>query len=204
METAYGTISEDDLAENQALMESAWDPETPTEHVFARANKCRQFATAGQDAISDAATIRLCLSAFEKSGVMNEAIKDWRKKPAANRTWANMPAHFKAANKERLREITASQAGFQAANKVAETSKPTQAKEPTGMHYCWTHGLGRNAEHTSKTCTKPAKGHQRQATVTNMMGGNNTICRSRGETAIYKRPDRPNRANAATAGAIEE
>ena len=60
-------------------------------------------------------------------------------------------------------------------------------------------GLGRNADHTSKTCNKPAKGHQRQATVLNMMGGNNTIRRSRGEAPIYKRPERTNRANAATA-----
>lgn len=205
LETAYGTISEDDLAENQALMESAWDPDTPTEHVFARANKCRQFATAGNDAISDATSIRLCLAAFEKSGVMQEAIKDWRKKPAADRTWAAMPAHFKAANKERLRDVTAGQAGYQAANKATEQNKPKTAKTGIeGLHYCWTHGLGRNAEHTSLTCTKPAEGHQRQATAINMMGGNNTIRRSRGETAIYKRPERPNRANAATATPSEE
>ena len=64
--------------------------------------------------------------------------------------------------------------------------------------------MGRNSEHTSRTCTKPAEGHRREATALNMLGGNNTIRRSRGETAIYKRPERTNRANAATNAANEE
>ena len=185
LETTYGTITDDDLAENLKGCEEAWDPNEPTDTVFIKLREARAFATAGQDNISDAAAIRLALLAFEKSGVFAEAIKDWRKLPIGSRTWANMPAHFAAANKERLRETTAAQAGFQAANK-ASTAPKTQ-----GFHYCWTHGLGTNAEHTSKTCSKPATGHQRDATVENMMGGNNTIRRKRGEKAIYKRPERP-------------
>ena len=43
------------------------------------------------------------------------------------------------------------------------------------MYYCHTHGLGTNANHTSATCNRPAEGHQREATVSNMMGGNNKI-----------------------------
>ena len=44
-------------------------------------------------------------------------------------------------------------------------------------HYCWTHGLGPNAKHTSATCTRKADGHQDTATMDNMMGGNNVIAR---------------------------
>jgi len=39
----------------------------------------------------------------------------------------------------------------------------------TTVHYCWSHGI---TTHSSADCTKPKPGHQRQATSTNMMGGN--------------------------------
>ena len=41
--------------------------------------------------------------------------------------------------------------------------------------YCWTHGLGRNKEHTSATCNRKSEGHKTDATLDNMMGGSNTI-----------------------------
>ena len=58
--------------------------------MFNQARKCRDFATAGGDAISDANSIRICLEAFQKSGVMDEAIKDWRKLPAATRVKSDL------------------------------------------------------------------------------------------------------------------
>jgi hypothetical protein len=37
--------------------------------------------------------------------------------------------------------------------------------------YCWTHGYAVAPGHTGKTCTKPAPGHQEEATRENTMGG---------------------------------
>jgi len=45
--------------------------------------------------------------------------------------------------------------------------------------YCWTHGVGTNQEHTSRTCRHRADGHQEDATIHNMMGGNTNVMRSR-------------------------
>jgi hypothetical protein len=39
------------------------------------------------------------------------------------------------------------------------------------MGYCWTHGSSNNIQHTSKTCTRKAVGHQDDATYRNKMGG---------------------------------
>jgi len=196
MVTTYGVITEDDLSKNLDTMAAAWDPNTPIEAVFSLAHKCRQFATAGLDPISDANSVRQCLAAFEKSGVMEEAIKDWRKKPTADRTWANMPTHFIAANKERLRTATLASTGFNTANAATNASKPKNSTSTgASMCYCWTHGLGFNPEHTSESCSRPAEGHQKKATADNMLGGNNTIRRKRGEQAIYKRPTNTNTAN---------
>ena len=49
------------------------------------------------------------------------------------------------------------------------------ANDGTRVYYCWTHGLGTNANHTSATCQRPGKGHKQNATIINMQGGNNTI-----------------------------
>jgi hypothetical protein len=43
------------------------------------------------------------------------------------------------------------------------------------MYYCWTHGLGRNRKHTSKSCKNPARGHQYNATILDIKGGCRTI-----------------------------
>ena len=58
--TTCGTIDEDEFAANLERMASPWDPSGPTVTVFTQARKCRQIATAGGDAISDATSVRLC------------------------------------------------------------------------------------------------------------------------------------------------
>ena len=201
LETTYGAINEDDLAANLEACEAAWDPNTPIEIVFANTNKCAQFAAAGNDDISDANKVRLTLKALEKSGVMEEAISDWRKKTVANRTWANMPTHFTTYNKERLRKSTAAQAGFNSANATQQQPKETNNKKAAAakvgtieLYYCFTHGLGKNPDHTSMTCTNPCAEHKKEATVDNMMGGNNTIRRRRNERSVITRPPRATNA----------
>ncbi len=201
LETTYGAINEDDLAANLEACEAAWDPNTPIEIVFANTNKCAQFAAAGNDDISDANKVRLTLKALEKSGVMEEAISDWRKKAAADRTWDNLPTHFTTYNKERIRKTTANQAGFNSANATQQQPKETNNKKAAAakvgtieLYYCFTHGLGKNPDHTSMTCTNPCAEHKKEATVDNMMGGNNTIRRRRNERSVITRPPRATNA----------
>jgi hypothetical protein len=165
------------------------------ESVIANTNYCAQFAAAGDDAISNANKVRLTLKAVEKSGVLKDAITDWRKKPAAERTWANLPAHLVTYNKERTCKITATQAGFNSANATTQQQRsnapPPQNSANVGnvkLYYCFTHGLGKNPDHTSLTCTNPCPEHKKEATVDNMMGGNNTICRCHNERSIILHP----------------
>jgi hypothetical protein len=186
----YGSISEDDLAENLEELEAPWDPTSPIEDLLVRATKCTQFALAGGDPITEATTVRLLVQALEKSGVMDEACKDWRKKQAGDRVLDNILPHFKAANKERLRTITTSQAGLSNAaqkQEAKENKMPVAANAGTSkkMFYCWSHGLGFNEKHTSDTCTNKKAGHVDSSTADNMQGGNNTIRRARGEKQVY-------------------
>ena len=230
LQNNYGTITHDDLEANEEELKLEWDPSSATEIVFDNAHECQAFATAGGDQITDQKVMREVLKTFEKSGVLGDAVKDWRKKPAAAKTVANMRTHFLQANQRRLRVKTSATAGYGTANAAtiqgtndnngmismspddlqrllamysanaatrvaapAPPNPPPPAQHPQGgYYYCWTHGLSMNPNHTSATCNRQAPGHQATATLTNMMGGNNSIARRRGERAVYRRPQRPN------------
>ena len=113
----------------------------------------------------------------------------------------NIRTHFQEANRMRLKDnpTKRSEKAFATKEKAGTSPNATQVTEPAvntnqGRYYCWTHGGTYNKNHTSKTCTKKAEGHNCEATFENMLGGNNTLQRKRGETAIWKPKPRPPRA----------
>jgi hypothetical protein len=80
-----------------------------------------------------------------------------------------------------VRAVTPAPATFAPARPVASPAPATpsyhSANTPRNFHYCWSHGLGRNSQHTSPTCTYPKEGHQTDATLDNMMEGCRLIAR---------------------------
>ena len=224
--TSYGTVTPEDLEENEAELSTEWDPTTPTEIVFDNANKVMVFATSAGEAIPQGKVVRTLLKVFEKSGVLGDAVKDWKKKTAVQQTPALMRLHFRTYNKRRLKDsTTAAQQGFGTANAATNNEQsqvlayvqqllaqntggepvtlqallannrgpPSNNSNPGEHYYCWSHGLSTNCEHTSGSCTSPADGHKATASLNDMMGGNPTIKRRRGERAVYRRPERPER-----------
>jgi hypothetical protein len=85
------------------------------------------IALQGADVISDQSAVRIALKVFEQSGVLTDAIKDWRKTPVAERTWVNIQAFFIAANKEGMRVVTANDLGFASANAAREAAQALAA-----------------------------------------------------------------------------
>jgi hypothetical protein len=191
MVTSYGTVTAEDLDANLKLLSAPWDIITPIETLFAKGNKCRQLATAGGDPITDAFYMRTLRTVFHDTGVFAQAIHEWDAKPAAAKTVANFCTHFLAADKER-RFTDKTAKSVLTANSAQTKPTPNVATGPATHYYCWTHGLGVNASHTSATCTKPAPGHNKAATLDDMKGGNNTIRRRQGKKPIYTAPKRTN------------
>ena len=68
-----------------------------------------------------------------------------------------------------------------AATSPPTTPTPAPAPAPNvlsnnvQLYYCWSHGLGRNRNHTSATCNRKRDGHKDEATINNMMGGSNIL-----------------------------
>ena len=202
LHTTYGNITTDQLDTNLGDLERAWNPDESIETLWRRVTDCRRFAADGGDPISERTAVRKTLAVIEQTGVFATAIEDWRKRPSAQWTWTNFREDFTAANRERVRKLTAAGGGYHSAATVAPPTLPVPATANTAtnvptpapptnatkpeLHYCWSHGLGRNRAHTSATCNNKAPGHQDNADQWNMMGGNNTIVRRRNERPVYQ------------------
>jgi hypothetical protein len=191
----YGQLTAADLESNRAKLTEQWNPDDPIEDLWKRIRVIRSVATAGDNAINDGATIELTLEALQKAGVYDHAITTWYDKDTADHTWAIFILHFNKHEKERHRKMTARMAGFHGANnantpvtpekqtKADDEHQAHNAKETTStyksnsinLYYCWTHGLSRNAGHTSASCEGKGENHQDTATVDNRMGGVNKI-----------------------------
>jgi hypothetical protein len=194
--TNYGTLTQRDLTKNSEKLHTPWNPDTPLETMLNNVEDCRQTAAAGNDPITEPTAVRAMVQNLKNSGLFSKAIDLWQDKPEADQTLANFRLHFHKANKQRIDENP---------TKRSEKAFAAQGKETTGggtyegRSYCWTHGATFGAGHTSKTCNKRAEGHNENATFANMMGGNNTMMRSKGEVPIYKpKPRPPRNQNAAT------
>ena len=189
----YGTPTQAEIEDNRAKLTETWNPDTGIISLWAKITDIRAYATMAEEDITDAVTMRLTLGVLEKSGVFSTAISMWNKKDTADKTWTNFKTHFAAEDKERRRLLTSAQGGYQepgsetAASAEDDNKKKPPAKDPpyiltdnnVKMYYCWTHGLGKNRNHTSCTCKNKAEGHKDEATADNMMGGCNKIMSGR-------------------------
>jgi hypothetical protein len=201
LEATYAVLDQEAMSANLRSLQQPWEPQVSMESLWQRGTTAQQVATAGGNPINDATLLLHTREVLVNTGVFKLDLRDWDNKPVAQRTWANFKTFFTEANKKRIKETTAGQ--FQhGAFAATERTSPTrfspltlESDQGNEFSYCWTHGLTNNKEHTSKTCTKKATGHQEDATLGNMMGGNNTIRRKRGEKNKFRelnpQPARP-------------
>jgi len=215
--TTYGTLTADDLEANRKRLEEPYNPDDPIEVLWTKTLAIQQISPA---TITDATVMTLTLNVLEKTGVFQDSVKMWRMKEEVDKTLPNFHAFFNKEDIERRRRLSASTAGYHGAN-GANSTPPTRPPPSTSgtpphivsngtqMYYCYTHGLGMQASHTSATCTNKCEGHQDAATATNMMGGNNRIMvnGNRGNNGPRngrggRRNNRDAAANAAAAPAV--
>jgi hypothetical protein len=191
LDTTYGTVTADNLDDNLKRLHAQWSPDQPIEDLWNQIKQCRKYADP-HDKISEKAAVRATITNLEASGVFTDALKDWRKRTETDKTWDNLKTDFNKADKERRRTVTSANGGY--ANKATEekVNKATEDKQKTAatfpasyvpipLYYCWSHGLGSNPNHTSKTCTMNQPGHRVEATADNMLGGCCIIKRRSGE-----------------------
>lgn len=203
--THYGTITRDDLDENEKDMKKQWNPHThPVAHLWTQIKQSQDFAPA-TDAILEPAILRSAINNVKNTNEFDDDVKKFEARPAAQQTYANFTSDIQTAynlwERNKLKS-TNQDAGYHGANAAAVTSDTNKENSTTDNlfcdHYCWTHGLGYDPKHTSTTCKYKAEGHKDNATRHNKLGGNTNIRRMKGERTIFQPTYRNNRANAAT------
>jgi hypothetical protein len=192
------------LTDNLTQLVAPWDPATPLATVFKNADAYQYFAEEGGKPITDAAYIRNTLIVFTNSGVFRDVIVGWHTKPLAERTMANLIAHFILLDK--IRRVNDRPLKDALSANAAKTSTPVSipATTPKPSHpfpftggtdlntwgYCWNHGFGPDGAHTSATCARPFRGHCREATVGNRMGGIAKLIGKKGDKPPFRPPPR--------------
>jgi len=213
LETNYAALDQDQLTKNMETLEEPWEPQESMEPLWLRAVFAQSVATAGDEPVTNTTLLRIYRKVLSDTGVFELDLRDWDKKPAADKTWDNFKTHFTAANKERAKKATAGQfqghafraigagtdsrPGSRPGTPSTHTNTGVPAPDPSigGLYYCWSHGLSNNHNHTSLTCTNKSSGHQDDATVHNMKGGNNMIRRKPRETNKYRELNPRRRGN---------
>ena len=115
--TDYGTITSQDLTVNYTCMTAQWTPPTPIEDLFLQLRDGQEFATDGNETISDSQLLRLCYENINKTGLFNDALKVWRAKPAINKTYLLFCVYMTTEYEDRMKnQVTSEGAGYSANN----------------------------------------------------------------------------------------
>lgn len=192
--TNYGTITQDELDQNVVRMTQAWSPPTPIETLFTQLDDGIIFATAGGEVPAEKAVLRMGYNVIEANGLFDLPCTKWRTEVAiAEKTMANFKKHFRAADIDRNRNMTAGNSGYHGSNKataqlivepqvnmadviaqaIAAANAAVAVSDATS--YCWTHGTSKNVNHTSSTCKNKSDGHKDDATSSNKMKGSDKV-----------------------------
>ena len=193
MKDTYSTITNADIEANLAYLNTPFDTSKPIETLWTQLTKAKEFSKhfGNNDEITDAALVRAATKILEASGVFTKTIDAWNILKRTDQTLAKLKLDFNAADQRRSEQVSMKDAGYANAAKLKSAYLPT--KDDTNQYpvtvpsfYCWSHGLGRNPDHTSPTCSNKIPGHKDDATMGNMMGGCNKIARQRGERSLIK------------------
>jgi hypothetical protein len=211
LDTTYAEVTPDDITQNLAKLSTPWDPTESMEPLWLRGVEAQRIATAGSVPITDPQLLNIFRDMLAKTGLFSLDIRDWDKLPSASRTIALFKTTFTDANKVRLRSQTFQPYGARTPAPVpaygmangatggtpdtGTTTTPSilaySASTKTSLGYCWTHGVTTNKDHNSRTCSNKGTSHKEDATIDNMLGGNNTIRRRPNETNVYIQKNPP-------------
>ena len=93
----YGKITDADLRKNQETMVENLDTNLPIETFYHRIEDCVAFAAAGNTPFTPQQVVSTAFHTIQQSGIMVEDVREWRRKPAQDKTWPNLKIHFSRA-----------------------------------------------------------------------------------------------------------
>jgi hypothetical protein len=92
----YGKITPADIAACKQRINEPIDASQPIDVYFQKIDDCIQYADDGQVAFTTGQILQTTYHAISTSGFYNDACKEWRKKPPADKNWRNFKRFFAA------------------------------------------------------------------------------------------------------------
>jgi hypothetical protein len=118
----YGNLTPTDLATNDSLFRQAYDPSQPIESLYAQIEDAMDLASAGRTPYSTAQVVANAYSLVFNTGMLPDACREWRRRPAADQTWDHFKTAFAEAHADlRLSQQTTQGAGFHSANNAMDS-----------------------------------------------------------------------------------
>ena len=151
LRTEYGTLTPEELEKNRAALSEPWNFDDPIEDLWAKIVNIQRVAAFGLVPIPDITIITLTLAMIEKTGLLASTTEKFRLRPVTEWTVATFKADFIMGNKERIRRLTAGDAGFHGAHSATLPARHPQSGNRSGC---------RHSYHSSYTST-PCRGSPR-------------------------------------------
>ena len=119
---AYGRITEHALSTNDTKFKTPMDPSQPFESFITQLEDSIEYAAAGNAPYTTPQVLTTAYTLVFNTGIFTDACREWRRKPAADKTWATFKTHFAEAHQDyRQTETTARTAGYHSANNAMTT-----------------------------------------------------------------------------------
>jgi hypothetical protein len=114
----YGNITPADIAACKQRINKPIDASQPIDVYFQKIDNGIQYAGDGQVAFTTGQILQTTYHAISTSGFYNDACKEWRKKPPADKNWWNFKRFFAAEYRDlqEQQKVNVSQNNFQGAN----------------------------------------------------------------------------------------
>jgi uncharacterized phage-associated protein len=113
--TTFGTITSKDLTDNWSSMNAQWNPPTTIADLFQQLQDGQTFAKDGFEDITDSQLLRLCYDNVNKTGLFDDALKIWRAKPEASKTYNDFKILMTIEHDNRMKNhLTSKAAGYSA------------------------------------------------------------------------------------------
>ena len=120
----YGTMTPEELEHNRSALSEPWNLDDPIEDLWSKISNIQRIATLGHVPIPDITIITLTLAMIEKTGLLATTTEKFRLRPTEEWTVALFKSEFQLGNKERIRRLTAGDAGFHGAHNATVTTPP--------------------------------------------------------------------------------
>ena len=120
----YGKITPADIEDCKQRLQAPLDSTQPIDIYFQRIDDSVQYAADGKVAFTNEQILQTAYHAISTSGYYTEACKEWRKKPAATKTWVLFKNFFTEEyhDLKEQNKVNNNQANFHSANSVVNIS----------------------------------------------------------------------------------